>query len=79
MRWSLKFFTRKRCSLLFAGAGLALMGLDLMLTRDFFTHIGELMAASLLCFAAAIYLDRSPRSKAPSHNQDASQDSKGAD
>jgi hypothetical protein len=75
----LKFFARKRCSLLFAGAGLALMGLDLMLTRDFFTHIGELMAASLLCFAAAIYLDRSPRPKAPSHDQDASKDSKGPD
>jgi len=55
------------------------MGLDLMLTRDFFTHIGELMAASLLCFAAAIYLDRSPRPKAPSHDQDASKDSKGPD
>jgi len=79
MRSTLKFFTRKRCSLLFAGAGLALMGLDLMLTRDFFTHIGELMAASLLCFAAAIYLDRSPRPKASAHNQETSQDSKGPD
>ncbi len=75
----MKFFTRKRCSLLFAGAGLALMGVDLMLTRDFFTHIGELMAASLLCFAAAIYLDRSPRPKNLAHTQDAPQNTKGSD
>jgi hypothetical protein len=75
----LKFFTRKRCSLLFAGAGLALMGIDLILTRDFFTHIGELMAASLLCFAAAIYLDRSPRAKDPSRSQDAPQESQDPD
>ena len=55
------------------------MGIDLLLTRDFFTHIGELMATSLLCFAAAIYLDRSPRPKDPSRSQDAPQKSKGPD
>ncbi len=55
------------------------MGIDLILTRDFFTHIGELMAASLLCFAAAIYLDRSPRAKDPSRSQDAPQESQDPD
>ncbi len=55
------------------------MGIDLILTRDFFTHIGELMAASLLCFAAAIYLDRSPRAKDPLRSQDAPQESQDPD
>ena len=42
----------------FSVLGVSLMGLDLMLTRNFFTHIGELMAASILCFVLGIVLDR---------------------
>ncbi len=55
-----KLFTRKRLSMGCAILGMILMGVDLMLTRNFFTHIGELMVASLLCFVTAIYLDRTP-------------------
>ncbi len=44
----------------FGVLGIALMGVDLMMTRNFFTHIGELMAASILCFVMAIVLDRTP-------------------
>ena len=33
------------------------MAVDLMTTRNFFTHIGELMLLSLFAFAYAIYND----------------------
>ena len=52
-----RFFTRKRLSLLLCLLGVLLMGVDLLLTRDFFTHIGELMAASILCFILGLALD----------------------
>ncbi len=55
------FFTRKRLSMTFAVLGVVLMGVDLMLTRNFFTHIGELMALSIFCFALALFLDRGVR------------------
>lgn len=58
-------FPRKRLALLFSVAGVVLMGVDLTLTRNVFTHIGELMVLSLLCFAAGIMLDRDPRPKTP--------------
>ncbi|WP_221251575.1 hypothetical protein [Desulfuromonas versatilis] len=54
------WFTRKRLAMGFAVLGVVLMGVDLMLTRNFFTHIGELMGASLLCFVIGILLDRQP-------------------
>ncbi len=56
-----RFFNRKRLAMAFAILGTALMGVDLMLTRNFFSHIGELMAASLACFVIGIILDRQPR------------------
>lgn len=56
-----KFFTRKRLAMAFGVLGITLMGVDLMMTRNFFTHIGELMAASILCFVIAIVLDRTPK------------------
>lgn len=58
-----RWFPRKRLALLFSVAGIVLMGVDLSLTRNFFTHIGELMVLSLLCFATGIMLDRDPRPK----------------
>lgn len=60
-----RWFPRKRLALLFSVAGIMLMGVDLTLTRNVFSHIGELMVLSLLCFAAGIMLDRDPRPKAP--------------
>lgn len=58
-----RWFPRKRLALLFSVAGIVLMGVDLTLTRNFFSHIGELMVLSLLCFATGIMLDRDPRPK----------------
>ncbi len=54
------FFTRKRISMAFSVFGVTLMGIDLMLTRNFFTHIGELMAASIFCLVIGLILDRQP-------------------
>jgi hypothetical protein len=34
-----------------------------MITRDFFTHVGELMIASILCFVIGIVLDRDSRER----------------
>lgn len=51
-------FTRQRAAMALSILGVCLMGIDLLLTRSIFTHIGELMIASLLCFAAGIALDR---------------------
>ena len=56
-----RFFTRKRLSMALAVFGIVLMGVDLLLTRNFFTHIGELMIASMVCFILSIILDRGPR------------------
>lgn len=58
-----RWFPRKRLALMFAVAGVVLMGVDLSLTRNFFSHIGELMVLSLLCFATGLVLDRDPRAK----------------
>lgn len=43
--------------------GVVLMGVDLMMTRNFFSHIGELMAASLFCFGLALFIDRDSKDK----------------
>lgn len=51
--------TRKRLAMWLGALGIALMGVDLYLTRDFFTHIAELMLASIACFVLALLLDRS--------------------
>ncbi len=51
---------RKRWAMGFAVCGVVLMGVDLLLTRNFFIHVAELMVASLLCFALALFLDRGP-------------------
>ncbi len=50
---------RKRLAMLFCVLGVVLMGVDLLLTRNIFTHIAELMGASLLCFIIGLTLDRS--------------------
>lgn len=60
-----RWFPRKRLALLFSVAGVVLMGIDLTLTRNFFSHIGELMVLSLFCFATGILLDRDPRPQPP--------------
>ncbi len=59
-----RFCTRKRMAMTFSVLGITLMGIDLMMTRNFFTHIGELMAASIICFVIGIVLDRQPKPKA---------------
>lgn len=58
-----KLFTRKRLAMGFGILGIVLMGVDLMMTRNFFSHIAELMAASLSCFVLALLLDREPKDK----------------
>jgi hypothetical protein len=58
-----KPFTRKRLSMAFSVLGITLMGVDIMITRNFFTHVGELMAASIICFVVGIVLDHTPRDK----------------
>jgi len=55
--------TRKRLAMPFAVLGVVLMGVDLLITRNFFTHVGELMVASILCFVIGIVLDRDPGKK----------------
>lgn len=54
-------FTRKRLSVVFCSIGIGLMGVDLFMTRDFFTHVAELMAASIICLLAGLALDHSWR------------------
>jgi hypothetical protein len=56
-----KLLTRKRFAMFFAVLGISLMGVDLLLTRNFFIHVGELMVASILCFVIGIVLDRGSR------------------
>jgi len=48
--------------------GITLMGVDLMMTQNFFTHIGELMAASSSCFFLGLVCDRDPKSKSGETN-----------
>ncbi len=60
-----RWFPRKRLAMLCSVAGIVLMGVDLSLTRNFFSHVGELMVLSLLLLAAGIMLDRDPRAKTP--------------
>jgi hypothetical protein len=50
---------RSRWAMGFALLGVVLMGVDLLVTRNFFTHVAELMVASLFCFILALVLDRS--------------------
>jgi len=50
--------TIKRISLAFGLLGLLLMGVDLLITRNFFSHVAELMVASIACFIIALLLDR---------------------
>ncbi|MDX9708441.1 MAG: hypothetical protein RBT64_02705 [Trichloromonas sp.] len=63
-----KLLTRKRLAMPFGMLGIALMGVDLMMTRNFFTHIGELMAAGLSCFFLAPVFDRAPKRKSGETN-----------
>ncbi len=48
--------------------GIALMGVDLMITQNFFTHIGELMAASSSCFFLDLVCDRDQKGKSGEAN-----------
>jgi ABC-type proline/glycine betaine transport system permease subunit len=59
-----RFFTRRRLAMPFAVIGIALMGVDILATRNFFVHVGELMAASLACFVVALVLDRTAKGTA---------------
>ncbi len=47
----------KRLALAFGILGVSFMGADLLITRDFFTHAAELMAADMACFIMALVLD----------------------
>lgn len=64
-----KHFTRKRLAMGFSVLGISLMGVDIMITRNFFIHVGELMVASLLCFIIAIALDRGGEKKGASPSE----------
>lgn len=48
---------QKRIALCFGVLGVGLMGADLMITGNFFVHVAELMAASIICFIIALLLD----------------------
>lgn len=50
--------SKKRLALCFGALGIALMAADLMITKNFFSHVAELMAASIACFIIALLLDR---------------------
>ncbi|PLX82528.1 MAG: hypothetical protein C0617_13940 [Desulfuromonas sp.] len=54
-------FTRKRLAMGFAVLGIGLMGVDLMITRSVFIHVGEIMALSIFSFVLAIVLERDPK------------------
>lgn len=56
---------RKRVALGFSTLGIALMGVDLLMTRSVFVHVGELMLASLVCLVLGIVIDRDPPEGAP--------------
>jgi hypothetical protein len=51
---------RKRWAMGCALCGMVLMGVDLLVTRNFFIHVAELMVPSLICFALALFIDRDP-------------------
>jgi len=55
------FLHRRHLAIFFSATGFALMGVDLLMTRNFFSHIGELMVLSVLCLAAGIVFDRQPK------------------
>ncbi len=54
---------RRHLAIFCSATGIALMGVDLLLTRNFFSHIGELMALSVIFLAAGIVLDRQPKAQ----------------
>jgi len=56
-----RFLTRPRLAMIFSVLGIVLMGVDILSTRNFFIHVGELMAASIACFVIALILDRAPK------------------
>lgn len=62
-------FTRKRLAMGFSALGVTLMGVDIMMTHSFFIHVGELMAASIICFVMGIVLDRAPRDRNDKNNK----------
>ena len=53
-----RLLNRKRLSMGFSVLGVVLMGVDLLMTRNFFVHIGELMGASIFCLILGLVLDR---------------------
>lgn len=53
-----RFFTRPRLAMGLAVFGVALMGVDLLMTGNFFVHSAELMGVSILCFVLALLIDR---------------------
>jgi hypothetical protein len=50
----------------FGVLGIVLMGVDLLVTGNFFVHVGELMLASILCLVLALVIDRGGRKKTDS-------------
>lgn len=54
---------QKRLALCFGVLGIGIMGADLMITGNFFVHVAELMAASIICFIIALLLDRNAGQK----------------
>jgi len=52
----------------FCVLGVTLMGVDLLLTGSVFIHIGELMAASLVCFVVGLALDHKSKEEKPGNN-----------
>jgi len=54
---------RRHLAIFFSATGIALMGVDLLITRNFFSHVGELMALSMICLATGIALDREPKAQ----------------
>lgn len=45
----------------FSVIGVALMGVDLLITRSVFVHVAELMATSIGCLLTGLLLDGSPK------------------
>lgn len=52
-----RWLTRPRLALGLGITGILLMGLDLLITRNFFVHVAELMVPSLLCLVLALVVD----------------------
>jgi len=59
---------KKRLSLGFGILGVVLMGVDLLITGNFFSHIAELMLSSILCFILALILDRAAQGDETDHS-----------